>query len=64
MYIQTKEPEAVSLWAFCILLFCCGQIGGFAAEDRKHQSARRSGNFGVLYNNDTMQIQLEKILIV
>lgn len=24
MYIQTKEPGAVSLWAFCILLFCCG----------------------------------------
>ena len=28
MYIQTKEPGAVSLWAFCILLFCCGQIEG------------------------------------
>jgi hypothetical protein len=28
VYIQTTEPGAVSLWAFCILLFCCGQIEG------------------------------------
>lgn len=55
----------VSLWAFLhFVVLLRTDRGGSAAEDRKHQSARHSGNFGVLYNNDTMQIQLEKILIV
>ena len=57
MYIQTKEPGAVSLWAFCILLFCCGQIEG-ATQQIKMFLTRMGMNTKMIVTGDMTQIDL------